>query len=118
MPTRARAIHAGGSLAGKVSIRLSVMSSIADVLIVRGGRALARPLRLRWSDILVVIDFNLSGCSDHIGVDPLMLPRPKFEREYHQRDTKHQGVGTQPPGEHNGSDQRRDNKEHAIGKRQ
>src|SRR6266403_2160658 len=28
MPTRATAIHAGGSLAGKVSIRLSVISSV------------------------------------------------------------------------------------------
>jgi hypothetical protein len=48
MPTRAKGIHAGGSLAGKVSIRLSVISSVlAIVSLFREGRAFARPFRLR-----------------------------------------------------------------------
>jgi hypothetical protein len=32
MPTRAKEIHAGGSLAGKVSIRLSAISSVVAVV--------------------------------------------------------------------------------------
>jgi hypothetical protein len=61
---------------------------------------------------------RLGGCSDRSGVDPFMLPRPEFEREYDQRNAKNQCVCSQPPGEYNGSDQRRDNKQHAIGERQ
>src|SRR4030088_3471755 len=61
---------------------------------------------------------RLGGCSDRSGVDPFMLPRPEFEREYDQRDAKNQRVCSQPPGEYNGSDHRRDNKQTAIGKRQ
>ena len=50
MPTRAKATQAGGSLAGKVSIRLSTtMSSAASVVSIRRrGQAFARPFRLRW----------------------------------------------------------------------
>jgi hypothetical protein len=44
-PTRAKATHAGGSLAGKVSIRLSVSTSIAMVSVFCEGRAVARPFR-------------------------------------------------------------------------
>jgi hypothetical protein len=59
MPTGATAIHAGGSLAGKVSIRLSTISSSstdAVVLIFRKGPTFAVPLRLRCRDAFGVID--------------------------------------------------------------
>jgi hypothetical protein len=118
MPTRAKGIQAGGSLAGKVSIRLRATSSVISVVsIFRKGRAFARPFRLRWCNVLGVFDISLSGCSDRSGADAFMLPRPKLEREYDQRDAKNECVGSQPPGEHNSSDQRRDNKQHAVGKR-
>jgi hypothetical protein len=121
MPTRANATHAGGSLAGKVSIRLSTISSssvISSVSIFRKGRAFARPLFFRWCGGPAAIEIGLSGCSDRPGAGQFMLARAKLEGEYHQRDAKNQGVGPQPPGEHDSSDQRRDDEEHAIGERQ
>ena len=67
---------------------------------------------------LGVIYFGLSGCSDRSGADAFMLPRPELQREDDQRDTENQCVGAQPPGEHDSSDQRRDDEEHAIGEGQ
>jgi hypothetical protein len=61
---------------------------------------------------------SLSGCSDRPGAGQFMLARAKLEGEYHQRDAINQGVGPQPPGEHDSSDERRDDEEHAIGERQ
>src|ERR1700731_1769229 len=59
-----------------------------------------------------------SGRSDRGRAAQVMLSRAKLEREHHQRDAENEGVGSQPPGEHNRADQRRDDKEHAIRKRQ
>ena len=60
MPTRAREIQAGGSLAGKVSIKLSVTSSMIPTVSISGkGRASARPFRLRWCNVLGVFDISL-----------------------------------------------------------
>src|ERR1700730_10716852 len=59
-----------------------------------------------------------SGRSDRGRAAQFMLSRPQLEREHYQRDAKNEGGGSQPPGEHNPADQRRDDKEHAIRKRQ
>jgi hypothetical protein len=118
MPTRATAIHAGGSLAGKVSIRLSTISSSstdAVVLIFRKGPTFAVPLRLRCRDAFGVID--LGGPSDHGRADQLMLSRPELEGEDDQRDAKNECVGSEPPGQHDRADQWRDDKERAKGNR-
>src|SRR5258707_13327473 len=47
-----------------------------------------------------------------------MLPRPELEGEYDQGDAKGECVRSDPPGEHNSSDQRNDNKERAKPKGQ
>src|SRR3984893_15882413 len=59
-----------------------------------------------------------SGRSDRGRAAQFMLSRPQLEREHYQRAAKNEGVDSQPPGEHNRADQRRDDKEHAIRKRQ
>src|SRR5258707_5645522 len=101
MPTRAKAIHAGGSLAGKVSIRLStISSSVAIVSIFCKGRADARPFRRRWW--CDVIDIRLSGSSHGCGASELVLSRSKLEGEYDQRDAEVERVGPNPPCQHNG----------------
>src|SRR5258705_8488003 len=61
---------------------------------------------------------SLGGRSDRRRVGSLLLPRPKFDGEYDQRDTKCKGVCSQPPGAHNSSDERCNDKERALGKRQ
>src|SRR4030081_3193990 len=120
MPTRANGIHAGESLAGKVSIRLSASSStVVVVSISRKGRTFVRPLLLRWCDVLFgVIGFSLRGCSDRGGTGQFILSRPKLESEHDQRDAKCDCVCSEPPCQHNSANQRRDNKERAIGNRQ
>src|SRR5436305_481512 len=103
MPTRAKGIHAGGSLAGKVSIRLSTISSSTSsegvVSILREGRTFARPLRLRWCDVFGVIDISLGRPSDHSRIDQFTLSRPEFEGEDDKRDAKRDCVGSKPPGQ-------------------
>lgn len=60
MPTRTREIQAGGSLAGKVSIKLSATSSVIPTVSISGkGRAFARPFRVRWCNVLGVFDISL-----------------------------------------------------------
>src|ERR1700733_2054424 len=61
---------------------------------------------------------TLSGRSDCGRAAQFMLSRSEREREHHQRDAEKEGVSSQPPGEHNRADQRRDDKKHAICKRQ
>jgi hypothetical protein len=124
MPTRATAIHAGGSLAGKVSIRLSTSfsssrlstisfsSTDAVVLSFRKGPTFAVPLRLRCRDAFGVID--LGGPSDHGRADQLMLSRPELEGEDDKGDAKSDRVGSEPPGQHDSANQRCDDKECAI----
>ena len=46
-----------------------------------------------------------------------MLPGPKLEREYDQRDAKSECVCSQPPCKHKRSDQRRGNKQRSIRER-
>ena len=117
---RANTIHAGGSLAGNVSIRLSkISSSVAVVSIFLKGRAVPRPFRRRWSsDVPFVIDIRLSGSFDSGRTGELLQSRPKLEGEDDERDAEDERVDSYPPCEHNGADQRRDDQEHTIGKRQ
>jgi hypothetical protein len=85
-----RGIQAGGSLAGKVSIRLPTISSSTDAIVsfFCEGPTFARPLRLRWCDVIGVIDISLGGPCDRGRVDQFMLSRPELEGEDDQRDAK------------------------------
>jgi hypothetical protein len=78
MPTRAKEIQDGGSLAGKVSIRLWVISSVIAPSILRKRRASARRFRLRWCDVLGVTIPSLGGRSDRSRTDRFVLPGPQL----------------------------------------
>src|SRR3984957_1579821 len=84
----------------------------------RLARAGHWPGLFNFDDAMPWTSSTSSGRSDHGWAAQVMLPRPKLEREHHQRDAENEGVGSQPPREYNRPDQRRADKEHAIRKRQ
>jgi len=116
----ASGIDQGGSLAGKVSIRLSAISSAiasASLSTCRKGRPAVRSLRPSCCTVLGDIGGRRpwsGGCADRRAIDPLVLPRTKFEGEYDERDAEGECICAYPPCQHDSANQRRGDEQRAI----